>query len=198
MTMQNVPIPVPPEIGATTRHVSWAKQPTRIILAVIGLFAIAYSLAWINSSRLADEFLTSAETAYQEGRYLEALTGYEEIDPVTQVRTTHGGFYQVTRLWGNKGALPKPASYPHALERIQEIIQEKLDITSAEEFIQMYTGREHPYFPDIYLRLGQLYEEAGDRQTAIAIYRECTELFPNRPDVSQAASEQLTRLGVTP
>ena len=196
MSIQNVPIPVPAEVMATPRPTSLTKRLIWIVLAVVALFIFAYLLAWVNSSRLANEFYSSAEASYQEGRYLDALIGYDEIDPITNTRTAHGGYYQVTRLWGNKGALPKPANYTHSVSQIDEIIQQKLDISTAEAFIQMYTGRSHPYFPDIYLRLGHLYEESGDKQTALEIYKECAKLFPTRPDITQAAIDQLDRLGV--
>jgi len=199
MSIQTAPIPVPAEIGAAAaRPMSWPRRLLLIVLSVLALFIFTYILAWFNSSRLATEFFTSAETAYQEGRYLDALAGYEEVDPATRTRTTYSGYYQVTRLWKSDGALPKPANYTLAVSRIDEIIQQKLDISSAEGFIQAYTGRSHPLFADVYLRLGELYKESGDKQTAVEIYKEVAASFPNRPDITQAALDQLDRLGVTP
>ncbi len=196
MSMQNVPIPVPADVQAAPRPVSWSKRLLFVALAVAGLFIIGYLLAWIDSSSLAGEFYASAEAAYQEGRYLDALTGYDVIDPATKERTAHGGYFQITRLWGNNGALPKPANYDRAVERINDIIYHKLDISTAEAFIQRYTGRSHPFFPDVYLQLGRLYEQSGDQATAIEIYKECARLFPNRADITQAALADLERLGV--
>lgn len=198
MSIQNVPIPVPAEVSSAARPMPWSRRLLLIVLSVIGLFVFTYILAWVNSSRLANEFYTSAEAAYQEGRYLDALTGYDAIDPGTNSRTTHGGYYQVTRLWNSNGAYPKPADYTRAVSRIEEIIYQKMDIASAETFIQMYTGRSQPLFPDVYLRLGELYEQSGDKPSAVEIYKECAQLFPNRPDITQLALDQLTRLGVKP
>jgi len=198
MSIQTVPIPVPADVGSVARPMPWSRRLLIIVLSVFGLFISTYILAWVNSSSLANKFYTSAEAAYLEGRYLDALTGYDSVDPATNTRTSHGGYYQITRLWNNNGAFPKPADYTRAVSRIKEIIDQKLDIASAETFIQMYTGRSQPLFPDVYLRLGELYEQSGDKQTAVEIYKECAQLFPNRADITQTARDQLTRLGATP
>ena len=191
---QSVPLPVP--VVAAARPISWQRRLLLIVLAVVILFAFTYALAWYNSSRLGKEFFQDAEVSYSDGRYLDALVGYDEVNKQANTRIPRGGYYQTTRLWASNFALPKPDFYAVASERIQTIMQDKLDINSAEEFIQRYTGRNHPLFPDIYLRLGQLYEASGDNSSAIEIYRDCATLFPDRPDITQAAKENLSRLGV--
>lgn len=189
-------VPLPVEPVSVGRPVSWTRRILVIVLVVIGLFAFTYALAWYNSFRLGGEFFNDAEAAYGEGRYLDALIGSEEVDVEANTRVQRGGYYQAYKLWGSRYANPKPEFILTARQRIAEIVQSRLDISQAETFIQMYTGRNHPLYPDVYYRLGQLYEAEGDRPSAIDIYRDCAELFPNRPDITQAAKDKLAELGV--
>ena len=56
------------------------------------------------------------------------------------------------------------------------------------------TGRPAPYFGEIYLRLGELYEQEGDLRSAREFYESILELFPNRPDLIEKAQAHLERL----
>jgi hypothetical protein len=48
----------------------------------------------------------------------------------------------------------------------------------------------------IYLRLGELYEEEGDVESARTVYDEIDELFPGQEELIARAEEHLARLGV--
>ena len=81
-----------------------------------------------------------------------------------------------------------------AQTRIDEIINQKITIPEAENFIQANTGKSNPYFGIIYLRLGELYEQDGDVASAKDIYTSIEELFSGEQDLIARAKEHLARL----
>lgn len=168
------------------------------VLIVVGLFTVNYLIAWSQSYRLSDQYFQDADAAYQRGEYLDALTGYEEYDEQQGKYIQRGGYQQVEQIWIHPYAWPRPVSYARARERIREIIDQRLTIPMAEAFVQANIGRQTPYLGIIYLRLGELYEESGDRNTAIEIYRDVIDLFPGRKELVSAANDHLTRLEAEP
>jgi tetratricopeptide (TPR) repeat protein len=87
-----------------------------------------------------------------------------------------------------------PPELQQAGQRTQEIVTQHLTIETAEDYIRANTGRPAPYFAEIYLRLGELYEQEGDLFSAQDIYESIPELFPNRPDLIETAQAHLARL----
>lgn len=168
------------------------------ILIIAGLFAVNYIAAWLQANGLAEGYYRDAEAAYAQGDYLNGLTGYKEYDATQNQYVQRGGFQQVERIWRHTNALPRPPLYEQARARIQEIITQHLTIPMAEQFVQANIGKANPYLPDIYLRLGELYEADGDRRSAIEVYREMADLFPYRSDLIDKANTRLTSLGVQP
>jgi hypothetical protein len=81
-----------------------------------------------------------------------------------------------------------------ARQRSAEIVQQRLTIEEAEDYIRANTGRPAPYFGEIYLRLGELYEQDGDPRSAREIYESIPSLFSNRPDLIEQAQAHLNRL----
>jgi len=55
-------------------------------------------------------------------------------------------------------------------------------------------GRNNPYLGMIYLRLGELYEEAGDTRDAEDIYASFADLFPDEAALIARAQQNLARL----
>ncbi|HWQ83216.1 MAG TPA: hypothetical protein VN363_01540, partial [Anaerolineales bacterium] len=90
---------------------------------------------------------------------------------------------------------PVPGAVEQAKERIQETIYQYLTIAQAERYIQSNIGKPAPYFGEIYLRLGELYEQEGDLLAARELYESIPELFPNRADLLELAETHLKRLG---
>jgi len=168
------------------------------ILIVVGLFAVSYLFGWFQAYRLSNQYFRDAESAYAQGEYLEALTGYKKYDEEQGKYIQRGGYQQVEHIWSHPSAWPRPVVYERARERIQEIINQRLTIPMAEAFVQANIGKQTPYLGVIYLRLGELYEDSGDRRSAIEIYRDVIDLFPGREDIVSRASNHLTSLGVEP
>lgn len=162
---------------------------------VAALFISTYALAWLSASRLTASFMADADASYAAGNYLESLTGYEEFDPEQNAYVTHGGYMQVLNIWASPNAWPKSASLEQARARIDEVLEQHLTIEEAEGFIQANIGRRSPFMGPIYLRLGELYEEEGDVQSARMVYDEIDELFPGQDDLIARAAEHLARLG---
>jgi tetratricopeptide (TPR) repeat protein len=161
---------------------------------VIVLFIGTYAIAWYRASRLTTTFMADADASYAAGKYIEALTGYEEFDPATNQYITRGGYMKATRIWADQNAWPRPASIDAAQARIDEILNQRLTIEEAEGFIQANIGKQNPYMGQIYLLLGELYEKEGDINSAKQIYGEIEELFPNEPDLIARAKEHLAEL----
>jgi hypothetical protein len=182
-----------PEAEAAARP-GLLRRVLIIALVALLLFAGTYAYAWFNASRLSSRFMQDADTAYDNGEYLQALVGSEDFDPETNRYITRGGYIKVEKIWSHRLSWPAPAAVQGARERIHEIVYERLTIAEAEDYIRANTGRPAPYFGEIYLRLGELYEADGDPDSAIEIYASIQELFPNRPDLIEAAQKHLDRL----
>jgi tetratricopeptide (TPR) repeat protein len=121
-----------------------------------------------------------------------------EFDPQINQYVKQGGYLDVEKIWSSSYSWPAPPELERASQRTQEIVNQRLTIEMAEEYIRANTGRAAPYFAEIYLRLGELYEESGDQRSAIEIYRDVIELFPGRDDLVSEANNHLARLEASP
>lgn len=158
------------------------------------LFFLSYLLAWGNAYRLSASYLKDADISYEEGRYLDALLGYQKFSPARQRYVQHGGYIQVQRIWENRYAWPKPDVVQRAQARINEILEHRLSIAEAEQFIQENIGRSNPYMGIIYLRLGELYEADGRLRDAEDVYASVPDLFPDDQALIERARRNLERL----
>ena len=161
---------------------------------IVLLFAATYVFAWYRANTLTSTYMTDADRSYAEGKYLPALTGYEELDEQTGRTITRGGYAKVARIWADRDAWPRPALVALAQQRIDEILNQHLTIDEAEGFIQVNTGKQNPYLGLVFLRLGELYAEDGDVRSAKEIFEEVPDLFPNEPDLIKRAEEHLQQM----
>ncbi|MBX0328336.1 hypothetical protein K2Z83_11680 [Oscillochloris sp. ZM17-4] len=169
----------------------------RVLLGVVivaALFVGTYALAWYRASQLASAFMADADQSYAAGKYIESLTGYEEFDPPTNSYVTRGGYMKVAKIWADPQAWPRPAGAAQAQARIDEILSQKLTIADAEGFIQANVGKSSPYMGLIYLRLGELYAQSGDREGAKAVYADIAKLFPGDAELIARAEADMARL----
>jgi hypothetical protein len=171
--------------------------PRRVLIALLVialLVAGTYAFGWFQAYNLSQRFMRESETLIQQGKSLEALVGEEEFDPETNKYIKRGGTIRVERIWSDRYSWPQPPLVNQARQRSQEILTQRLTAAEAEEYIRQNTGRPAPYFAEIYLRLGELYEAEGDLKSAREIYAEIPELFPNRRDLIEIAQKHLQRL----
>jgi len=182
-----------PEAAAAVRP-GFLRRALLVALLSGLIFALTYAFAWFNASRLSGRFIQDADIAYNQGEYLESLVGTERFDPQINQYVKQGGYLNVERIWSSSYSWPAPPELERASQRTQEIVNQRLTIEMAEEYIRANTGRPAPYFAEIYLRLGELYEQEGDLRSARDIYESIQELFPNRPDLIEKAQAHLERL----
>lgn len=177
------------------RRMHWLRS--RMVILAVGLpviFCLTYLLAWWDAYRLSLTYLKDADSSYQEGRYLDALLGYEEFDQAKRHYVAHGGYIQVQRIWENAYSFPVPGEVDRAEKRIDEIIYSRLTVAEAEEFVQKNVGRYNPYMGPIYLRLGELYEANGQLLEAQDIYESVPDLFPDNKKLVERARANLENL----
>jgi len=186
--------PSAPAAVAPAPRQGWWRRNAIVAGVVLLLIAATYAIAWYHASSLAQGYLRDADASYAAGKYLEALVGYEEFDPARNVYVTHGGYMQVEKIWADPYSWPRPAGVERAQARIDEIINQKITIQEAENFIQANTGKSNPYFGIIYLRLGELYEQQGDIADAKDVYQTAIDSFASEPDIVARAKEHLARL----
>ena len=166
-----------------------------IILVLVVLFGGAYALAWYNANQLTTRFMRDANAQYDKGNYMDALVGGEEFNQQSNDYVKIGGYFDVLKIWSSRFSWPRPPAYQQAQKRAQDIIYKRLTVAEAEQYIQSNIGRRAPpFFGEIYLRLGELYEQEGDTADAIDVYQSMESLFPNRPDLIQQAQAHLKRL----
>jgi tetratricopeptide (TPR) repeat protein len=191
-------LPKVPQAAPAAALAKKRRSPFLIGLGVVVvLFVVTYIFAWIRSQALSQEYMANANSSYEEGDYLRALVGFEEFDEDANRYVARGGYFQVQRIWASSYAWPVPAGVETAQQRIDEIINERLTIEDAEQFIQVSAGRGNPYLGIIYLRLGELYEEDGDERSAREIYEEIPELFAGQQSLIDRAADHLNRLGAS-
>ena len=188
-SIQGTPVPVTP-----SRLKQW-RFPL-IALAITAVFVLTYALAWWDAQRLTTTYTADANASFEAGNYLDALAGYEEFDEKRNEFVYYGGYSDIESIWRGKYARPVPAPVSSAKVRIDEIINERLTIEQAEQFVQKNIGRANPYLGIVYLRLGELYEADGDMISAEDVYREVAGSFRNQPELVERAQANLTRLGV--
>ena len=186
--------PVAQPEAAVVARPGFLRRALRVAILAGLLFALSYALAWFNASRLSTRFIQDANAAYDQGEYLESLVGTERFDPQSNQYVKLGGYLDVENIWSSPYSWPVPPELQQASQRSQEIVTQRLTIETAEEYIRANTGRPAPYFAEIYLRLGELYEQEGDLLSAQDIYESMLELFPNRPDLIETAQAHLERL----
>jgi tetratricopeptide (TPR) repeat protein len=166
------------------------------VFGVLGLvIALTYGYAWFRANSLTTTYLRDADASYEGGNFLDALVGYEEFDPDSNQYVLRGGYLQVERIWIDPYGWPVPPGVERARERVDEIIEERLTVTEAEQFVQRNIGRRNPYLGIIYLRLGELYEEEGDMASAREIYESIDDLFRNDTRLIERAQAHLARVG---
>lgn len=165
-----------------------------LIVVTVLLFVGTYLFAWWDAYRLSGQYIEDADRSYEEGHYLDALVGYETFDEAEKKYVTRGGYLKIDRIWANRYAFPVPDDVRHAEERIDDIINNRLTIADAERFVQQNIGRNNPALGIIYLRLGELYEEAGELRDAQDIYESIPDLFPNDDELKERARVDLERL----
>jgi tetratricopeptide (TPR) repeat protein len=165
-----------------------------LAVAAPAIFLFTYVLAWWDAYQLAANYLDDADASYQEGRYLDALLGYEEFDRAQGNYVARGGYIQVQNIWRSSYAFPVPADVERADWRVDEIIYSRLTIADAEQFVQRNIGRYNPYMGLIYLRLGELYEANGQLLDAQDIYESVPDLFPDDAALTARARAGLERL----
>ena len=165
------------------------------LLILVVLFLVTYALAWYNANLLATRFFQDAEASYKAGNFLDALVGYQKFDNPTNKYINYGGYLNVEKIWSSYYSWPLPPYAVQAIARSQEIINQKLTVQQAEQYIKDNTGRPGtPYFAEIYLRLGGLYEQTGDTKDAIDVYQSYAAQFPDRKDLIALAQQRLAAL----
>ena len=165
------------------------------LLVLVLVFVGTYAFAWFNANQLSQQFFNDAEATYKNGDFLKALVGFQQFDEKTNKYINYGGYVSVEKIWSSRNSWPVPGFVQQARQRSQEIISQKLTADQAQEYIQDNTGRPGaPYFAEIYLRLGELYEQQGDTTDAIGVYQDMASLFPNRKDLIQQAQQHLAKI----
>jgi tetratricopeptide (TPR) repeat protein len=193
-----IPLPNAAEAAETAAAAARARFRKRLLVGLLilaALFFVTFALAWYNANQLATRFYQDAETSFQAGDYLKALVGYQKFDNATNKYINYGGYLNVEKIWSSPNSWPQPAYVQQAVKRSQEIIGQKLTVQQAETYIQENTGRPGtPYFAEIYLRLGELYEQNGDAKDAIDVYQSFASQFPDRKDLIDQAQQHLAKL----
>lgn len=198
MTMSSTGVDTAPALGASAAERRAGPRVGRAVLIGVALllvlFISTYIVAWLRASRLTATFMADADASYDAGKYLDSLTGYEEFDQATNSYVTHGGYMKALNIWASSDAWPKPASIERARARIDEVLQDHLTVQEAEGFVQANIGKQNPFLGPIYLRLGELYEEEGDVESARQVYTDIADLFPGQDDLIARAQEHLAKL----
>ncbi len=194
-TPTSTPAQATGEATGTAIASRFSKQLLLGVLAIIVVFVGTYAFGWYNADQLSSRFYNDATASYKAGDYLNALVGYQKFDEKTNKYINYGGYVSVEKIWSSPYSWPVPAFVQESRQRSQEIINQKLTADQAVQYVQENTGRpDAPYFGEIYLRLGELYEQQGDIKDAKDIYTSMPSLFPNRKDLIAIAQQRLDKL----
>jgi len=186
------------ETTPTPKKAGFVKPLVLGLLVLAAVFLVNYVLAWYNANQLGTRFFQDSEASFNTGDYLKSLVGYQTFDNASNKYVNYGGYLSVEKIWSSAYSWPQPAYTQQAIQRSQEVINQKLTVQQAEQYIIDNTGRPGtPYFAEIYLRLGELYEQAGNSKDAIDIYQSYAAQFPGRADLIAIAQQHLTKLNST-
>lgn len=189
------PIQTNAEAAGTAARARFGKTFLLGLLILAAFFLVTYALAWYNANQLATRFFQDSQASFNTGDYLKALVGYQKFDDKTNKYINYGGYLNVEKIWSSYYSWPQPPYVQQAVKRSQEVIGQKLTVQQAEQYIQENTGRPGtPYFAEIYLRLGELYEQNGDTKDAIDVYQSYASQFPDRKDLIEQAQQHLAKL----
>lgn len=175
----------------------WGRNLKRFAIGLLilsVLFALTYAYGWYNAYQLSTRFLRDANQSYEEGDYLNALTGREVYNEEEEQYQEIGGYLNVERIWSHRFSWPTPDLVAQARQRSEEIIQQRLTVAQAEQYVQANIGKQAPYLAEIYFRLGELYLEQGDEVAARDIFESIPEFFSGSEDLIQQAEQHLDQL----
>src|SRR5688572_9627212 len=123
-----------PEAAAVVRP-GFLRRALLIAFLAGLIFALTYALAWFNASRLSARFIQDANAAYDQGEYLESLVGTQRFDPQRNQYVKQGGYLDVEKIWSSSYSWPAPPELEQASQRTQEIVNQRLTIELAVEYI---------------------------------------------------------------
>ncbi len=191
----STPTAAAPGAAAASAGASRVRTYALVIVLVVLLFAATYAFAWSQAQSLSTQYLHDADGSYAAQKYPDALVGGQKFDATTNKYTDVGGYLQVQHIWASSYAWPQPAYLGYVQSRIDDIVNTKLTVDQAQQFVQENTGKQNPYLGIIYLRLGELYAQQGDAKDARDIFQAIPSSFPADQQLIQRAKQDLAKLG---
>jgi hypothetical protein len=171
------------------------KKARNIILILISVVLLTYAAAWLQFYFRSVKYYNQAVSSIEKGDWIDGLKGKLALKEDRSGYEFQGGLQQVIGIWSSKYALPRPEIFYRAEELKDSILNEKVDIKSGEAAFQKYFRMDNKYLPEIALKLGDLYLEEGDKDSAKEWYSVVVEAFSNEPYAAEAAKERLSKLG---
>jgi tetratricopeptide (TPR) repeat protein len=160
--------------------------------AVVIFVLVVYGWGWIQSYTMSERYFQQANANMKAGNYAIALKGTPSTNGDTDYQ---GGYEQVVNMWSGPWSFPRPSIYWEAEHQIQDIIQNKLTISDAQDIIQTYLNLDNEYLPEIMLQIGDESLKNGDIDTAREAYNQVIQVFGEDTNAVKAATEQLKKLG---
>ncbi len=161
------------------------------VIAVLLIIIFTYTIAWMQLYRMSKKYYKNAMESYDKKEYALALKGKKIEKQDRSGYEFKGGFQQVVEIWKSPYAFPKPKVYRKASNMAETLINEKIDVKTGTEIFNRYFKFDKGYLGEVMLRVGDLYLESGDKESALETFNLVEEAFPNDADILKKAEDKI-------
>lgn len=166
----------------------------KAVLIVVLLFAIMYCISWGQMYVNSQKYYKSAMENYANRDYAVAIKG-EKVENEDESGYKYvGGFEEAANIWDSSFAWPKPKVYFDSKNKINEIINKKIDIKTGMELYKRYFQIDKGYLSNVLLRVTDLYIDSDDKEDAKDTIDLIKQSFPNDSETLKLADEKLEKI----
>lgn len=161
-----------------------------ILLIIILTYGTAWGQMYMDSKR----YYSDAMESYNRKDYAVAIKGKKVENENSDGYVYKGGFQQAADIWTSAYAIPKPKVYYDSKDKINEIINNHINIKNGTDMFNKYFKIDKGYLNQVMLRVVDLYIKDGDKDSAKETLDLIKEAFPNDVETQKVVKDKLDKL----
>lgn len=170
------------------------KKKFKIIILLLLIIILTYGTAWGQMYRDSKKYYRDAMESYNRKNYAVAIKGQKVEDENSDGYVYKGGFQQAADIWSSAYAIPKPKVYFDSKEKINEIINNHIDIKTGTDMFNKYFKIDKGYLNQVMLRVVDLYIKDDDKDGAKETLELIKEAFPNDAETQKIVKDKLDKI----
>ncbi len=151
-----------------------------VAIIVLLIFFAGYVAAWIETENFARENFGKAQEMLKEGKYLQALNGYQEFDPKAQKYVTYVGFSQISVMFKDSPIFGVPKIVDQSKQEVMKLIA-TMPTNDLETYFQSTVRNKNPYILYVVAELIHRYSKLG-LSSQVGMYEHIFSLLGGKPD----------------